>query len=273
MTNTIHAPFGAQDVQEHLPTTGHTVTITVKNMSTFVKVGKLAANTTINVSAAAGLRVGATLVVRTFNVNGATRDILWGTGFHGATIDGVANTAHYATFIYDGSKFVQTSVQPTTREELETVSVVVTGAVDENVGTFVSTYTNNADVPNAWVVDSVLTFSPELPVGAEIALSGLTGNYEILLEPASVLWLSDIIEAHTEEGGTRGKLNATSSPATFIATLSGLLEDWVGDLSVRVVVSNTTTEGSYEADEEMTNTVILGELKIDNLTLDADVVD
>lgn len=278
MTNIINAPFGAQDVQNLTPTTGHTVTITVNNTGTIAKIGKLAANTTINVVAGEWLTVGAKLVIRTFNVNGGTHNILWGTGFYGATVEGVSNTAHYSSFMYDGSMFVQTSVQATTRNEIETVSATQTLelTVTGNTGTFVSTYTNAADAPDEWVVDATLTFSPELPVGTKVAISGLTGNYEVTGTTASVLWVSDILEAHTEEVPIRTKLNlhtGGSAAVTFIATLSGLAEDWTGNVITRVVTSKTTTEGSHQSSEAMTNINILGELVTSNITLDADVVE
>lgn len=267
MTQTIKFPFGKLDVQELVPTTGHTVTFTVDNTGTFVKIGKLASNTTINAVAADGLEKGASLTVYTFNVKGETHNTVWGTGFYGTNISGVDNKAHYSTFMYDGDRFVQTGNQVSARNELETVSAAMDVSVDGNIVTWVTTYTNEGDVPDEWVLDVILDFSNPIPVGTKITITGLSGEYEVETTAKSKLWLSDVMKGHSGDPSTRGKLNLHSAPVTFVATLSELPVAKL-DLTIQttLVTSNTTTEGSYEADEAMTNINVLAR-DISNVSL------
>ena len=265
----IKYPFGVKEVLRVSPSQTHVVNLEISE-PTLVEVTKLANNTTINVTASERLDVGTLLMIRTFNVVGETFNTLFGSGFFGTDISGVSNKAHYASFVYDGKRFVQTGTQVAKRDELETVSASMAIAVDGNEITWVTTYANQAHAPNQWVLDVKLVTSKPIPVGAKIAITGLTGEYEVETTPQSVFWLSDILEAHNEEVGTRSKLNTQSSPKTFVATISELPVDKLETtLFTYLVVSNTATEGGYEADEAMTDAVTLDH-KSTFVTLEAD---
>ncbi len=256
MGNVINYPFGLKDIQELSPSEENVVNVKVKNTGTFVKVSKLGADVTINIEAEKKLRVGSTVLIYTFNINGETHDTKWGTGLYGTDISGVSNKAHYSTFIYDGEKFAQTAVRETSRNELETVSASVDVTVDDNEITWVTTYTNADHASDAYVVDAILKTSKPIPVGAKFAITGLSGDYEVEGEPTSEVWVSDVLQSHAGEPPTRTKLNLHTEQ-TFVATVSGLSEDLDLTIYTEIVVSNTATEGGYQADEEMTDPEIL----------------
>ncbi len=269
MSSTIHFPFGAKDIKTVSPNQNNVVALEVANIKTFVKVTKLGANTTINVTPSDNLPVGATLIVSTFNIVGETHDTIFGDGFYGKTIDGVSNMAHYATFMFDGKKFVQTGTQETTRDELETVSASMEITVDGNEITWVTTYTNPTHVSDDYVLDVKLTTSKPMPVGATIELTGLTGDYEVEGTPQSVFWLSDVMKAHDGDPSTRGLLNLHTAPITFIGTISGLTEDMDITLWTELVTSNKVATGTQNADAPMTEFVVLDSAAT-ALSLDAD---
>lgn len=255
--STIKYPFGEKEVLQVAPSQTNVVNLEIKE-STFVKVSKLGANTTINATASEYLEVGSLLVIYTFNVVGETHNTLFGSGFFGTDIDGVANKAHYATFMYDGTRFVQTATQVAKRDELETVSADMVITANANEITWVTTYTNQAHAPDEWVLDVKLVTSKPIPVGTKLTITGLTGGYEVETKPQSEFWLSDIMEAHVEEVGTRSKLNTQSSPKTIVVTASELpVAKFETTLYTYLVTSNTATEGGYEGDEEMENITIL----------------
>lgn len=257
--STIKFPFGKQDVQNLSPDE-NVVDITVSNMSTFVNVSKLAANTTINVAASDSLKSGAELIVRTFNVNDATYNITWGSGFYAKNVDGVSNKAHYSTFVYDGDDFVQTSTQEADRDELETVSAAVEFYQTGSTIVFNTEYTNSTDVNDDWVVDSVFRFNQYLPHGTEITLEDATGEYTVSGSAVNELWLSDILQSVTSSFEKRPLLNSVTESVDYIFTITGSIDTYESTVYVRSLASNTTDSASYQSDEEMTDINILTEV-------------
>lgn len=104
---TISYPTGAMDVQA--PAYAATIDLAVVNQKTLVNVGQLTGALTLNVAADTGLKPGAELIVQ-LQSDGTARATTLGTGFKGVAIAGVISKTKYAAFVYDGTNFVNTSV-------------------------------------------------------------------------------------------------------------------------------------------------------------------
>lgn len=103
-TPIIKWPFGAATV-ETLNATG-TQAITIVNEMTIVNGATVIAtgNRTLNLTVGELVGIGAMLVIKTKTT--ATTTTIFGTAMLGATITGVAGKTFVATFVYDGSAFV-----------------------------------------------------------------------------------------------------------------------------------------------------------------------
>jgi hypothetical protein len=104
---TISYPFGEMDVQA--PAYAATIDLAVVNQKTLVNVAQLTGAVTINAVADAGLRKGAELIISTQS-DGTARAVTLGTGFKGVAISGTISKTKVATFVFDGSLFVNTGL-------------------------------------------------------------------------------------------------------------------------------------------------------------------
>jgi hypothetical protein len=100
----IKFPFGDADVQPLED--GATLALTVNNTKTIASVS-LSQAATLNVTPNAELPVGSELHLKVTS-DATGRDVTLGTNITGPTLAGTANKTKVATFVYDGSAFLQT---------------------------------------------------------------------------------------------------------------------------------------------------------------------
>jgi len=103
----VNFPFGNADVQTK--SYAAAIAITAENTKTIVNIGQLTGGLALTVVPDPELKKGAELLVK-LQSDGTARDTTLGSGFTGVTVAGVINKTKYATFIYDGSTFVNTAV-------------------------------------------------------------------------------------------------------------------------------------------------------------------
>jgi hypothetical protein len=100
---TISYPFGAMDIQSIAYAAS--IEIPVTNQKTLVEVAEMTGAVTLTADISEELYAGAELIVK-LKSDGTARDATLSTGFAGTTVAGVISKTKYATFVYDGSKFV-----------------------------------------------------------------------------------------------------------------------------------------------------------------------
>jgi len=102
-TKYIKFPFGDADVQAL--DDGATLALEVNNTKTIATVS-LSQAATLNVTPNAELPAGSELHLKVTS-DGTGRDVTLGTNITGPTLSGTASKTKVATFVYDGSAFLQ----------------------------------------------------------------------------------------------------------------------------------------------------------------------
>jgi hypothetical protein len=103
-------PFGEADV--FTPTVAANIAQAVKKRNSIINLGTLDQNVTLNLTLHPELKKGAllTLVAKS---DETARGVTLGTGFLGPAMAGTINKTKSMPFVFDGSKFVATSVATT----------------------------------------------------------------------------------------------------------------------------------------------------------------
>lgn len=82
----------------------------IGNQKTFIDVGEMSADATLDLVIDPCLNAGAELVVKALS-DGTGRDLTLGTGFTGNVIVGTISKTNVMTFMYDGTSFLHTGTK------------------------------------------------------------------------------------------------------------------------------------------------------------------